>query len=240
MTPNLDLGYTRLILETAEAEKCFLEEKAYILATSYWETNRTMEPVEEAYYLGEPRASRYREKLWYYPWYGRGFAQITHEKNYLKNGKRLGLDLTTDPSAVMNPEVAAKILVVGSREGLFTGRRLSHYLKPGVPDYVGARRVINGTDCAAEIALIAKEYEMVLAPAPAYPNVRLGSTGATVARLQRALADRSYLIHVDGRFGPQTDRVVRAAQKAAGLKEDGIVGPKTWAALLPLNEQEKV
>lgn len=210
-----------------------MEEKAYILATSYWETNETMEPVEEAYYLGEPRASTYRRKLWYYPWHGRGLAQITHEKNYIKLGKRLGIDLTTDPTVVMHPDVAAKILVIGSREGLFTGKRLSNYLKPGLPDYVSARRVINGTDCAKEIAEIAKQYEMTLAPAPEYANVRLGSKGTSVVLLQSVLASLGYLIKVDGSFGPKTQAVVKVFQRSVALKEDGIVGPKTWAELLP-------
>lgn len=233
MNVNLDLGLTKLILEVADKEGCYLEEKAYILATGCWETNHTMQPVEEAYYLGEPKASGYRRKLWYYPWHGRGLVQLTHEKNYIKLGKRLNLDLTTDPTVVMDPEISAKILVIGSREGLFTGKRLSNYLRPGAPDYVNARRVINGTDCAREIAALAQDYEIALSPAPSYPNIRLGSVGASVSKLQTILAAMGYLITVDGRFGPRTDAAVKAFQASAGLKLDGIVGPKTWAELLP-------
>ena len=56
--------------------------------------------------------------------------------------------------------------------------------------------------------------------------LRVGATGADVAVLQRALR-----IPDDGRFGPQTDRAVRAFQKAHHLPADGVVGARTWAAL---------
>lgn len=239
MNVNMQLGYTQLILATAEKEGCYLEEKAYILATAAWETNFTMQPVEEAYYLGEPRASAYRRKLWYYPWYGRGFVQLTHEKNHIKVGKRLGVDLTTDPNRALDPEIAAKVLVIGSREGLFTGKRLSNYLRPGAPDYINARRVINGLDAAAEIAALAKDYEYALSPSPAYPNVRVGSVGAAVTKLQELLRAMGYQISVDGRFGPRTEAILKVAQTKLGLKADGIAGPKTWGALLNLPADEE-
>lgn len=56
--------------------------------------------------------------------------------------------------------------------------------------------------------------------------LRIGSSGAEVRRLQRALG-----IEEDGSFGPQTEAAVRRFQAAVGLPVDGVVGDRTWAAL---------
>lgn len=60
-----------------------------------------------------------------------------------------------------------------------------------------------------------------------------GSKGAQVKTLQRLLNATGYNCgNVDGDFGAKTDAAVRAYQKAKGLGVDGVVGAKTWAALL--------
>ncbi|WP_255308329.1 peptidoglycan-binding protein [Streptomyces marincola] len=59
-----------------------------------------------------------------------------------------------------------------------------------------------------------------------------GSTGEPVRRLQRALtAALGRTVAIDGIFGPDTATAVRAYQSARGLTADGLVGPRTWAAL---------
>ena len=45
-----------------------------VLATVEWETNKTFQPVREAYWLNEDWR---RAHLKYYPYYGRGFVQLT-------------------------------------------------------------------------------------------------------------------------------------------------------------------
>ena len=56
--------------------------------------------------------------------------------------------------------------------------------------------------------------------------------GEDVRRVQEALVRAGCAVTVDGVFGPETDRAVRAFQAAhGGLKVDGIVGPATRTAL---------
>lgn len=159
MKANFDLGHTKLIVSACMRYGLLRNQAAYVLATAYWETAHTMEPVKEAFWLSEDWR---RDNLRYFPWYGRGFVQLTWERNYQRASTELGMDLTTDPNKVMEPDIAAEILVVGSRDGWFTGKKLADYITLQQSNYRGARRIINGTDKAAAIAEIARDYEAAL------------------------------------------------------------------------------
>jgi peptidoglycan hydrolase-like protein with peptidoglycan-binding domain len=69
-------------------------------------------------------------------------------------------------------------------------------------------------------------------------QVKRGSKGDAVRAVQEVMKfhDQSNgegaPIHVDGMFGPRTDKWVRGFQKAVGTASDGIVGPITWRALV--------
>lgn len=138
---------------------------AYVLATVEHETAGTYEPVREAFYLGGGTdaggaAEIYRRRLSYYPFYGRGFVQLTWRENYRRMGEKLGLPLEDEPDMAMEPHASAKILVTGMRLGMFTGRKLREFVnEAGVKDYVGARVVVNGHDRAEHIADLAKAWE---------------------------------------------------------------------------------
>ena len=71
---------------------------AYIFATVFHETNATFLPVREAYWMSEDWRKR---NFRYYPYYGRGFVQITWEANYLTYKKLLGIDLVKNPDSEM-------------------------------------------------------------------------------------------------------------------------------------------
>jgi hypothetical protein len=63
------------------------------------------------------------------------------------------------------------------------------------------------------------------------PEVRNGSSGDAVSRLQQRLTDLGYACPVTGFFDGDTDSAVKSFQRDNGLGPDGVVGPKTWAAL---------
>lgn len=64
------------------------------------------------------------------------------------------------------------------------------------------------------------------------PMLQLGDHGHSVATLQRRLRGLGYWVGpVNGSFGDTTQQAVYALQKVAGLTRDGVVGPKTAAAL---------
>lgn len=69
---------------------------------------------------------------------------------------------------------------------------------------------------------------------PGARNLRRGDEGADVMELQRMLIALGFSCGsygADGDFGSGTQKAVKAYQTSKGLDADGIVGPKTWAAL---------
>jgi N-acetyl-anhydromuramyl-L-alanine amidase AmpD len=62
-------------------------------------------------------------------------------------------------------------------------------------------------------------------------TVKFGSIGPDVTLLQQQLGQLGASIPVDGNFGLGTEHAVLGFQHAQGIDSDGIVGPKTWAAL---------
>lgn len=64
-----------------------------------------------------------------------------------------------------------------------------------------------------------------------HETIRQGAKGPAVVAMQGLLIQHGYDIKADGKFGPKSGDALRAFQRSAGLEEDGICGPLTWAAL---------
>lgn len=61
--------------------------------------------------------------------------------------------------------------------------------------------------------------------------LKRGDKGDDVVALQHLLNVEGYKVKIDGDYGQKTEAAVKMLQKACHLEEDGICGPKTWAAL---------
>jgi hypothetical protein len=153
---NLNLGDTKLIIEEAKKVGLLRNELAYVLATAYHETAHTMKPVRE--YGSEA----YLRKKKYYPYVGMGYVQLTWKYNYEKASKKLGIDFVADPKKLLESRYASVILVLGMKEGWFTGKKLSDYITLEKSDFINARRIINGVDKKELIAGHAEKYDGLL------------------------------------------------------------------------------
>jgi putative chitinase len=155
---------------------------AYALATVYHETARTMQPIREkgsdAYFFrmydkdsADEARRKVAERLGNVKagdgvlFHGRGYVQITGRRNYKLFERRLGVDLTSDAEAadrMLEPRYAAKVMLQGMTQGLFTGKALSDYFTEKKSDWVNARRIINGVDRAEDIAGYAEKFHAAL------------------------------------------------------------------------------
>jgi predicted chitinase len=124
---------------------------SYMLATTFHETAGTWQPIAE---YGRGRGKEYgiRDAETGQIYFGRGYVQLTWKDNYQTMSKVVGVDLVADPSAAMLPEIAYQIMSYGMRQGSFTGVGLKRYFNEERTDAIGARKIINGTDCAERIA----------------------------------------------------------------------------------------
>ncbi|OQW87787.1 MAG: hypothetical protein BWK78_08740 [Thiotrichaceae bacterium IS1] len=183
---NYRVQFDNLSNEQEEGLKAILEafsqdpqlqdhrQAAYMLATTYHETARTFKPITE--YGKQSYFSKYDGRYGNtrsgdgYRYRGRGYVQLTFRANYRKASEKLsrltyrypnGVDLESDPDLTLNPRIAADIMLLGMREGWFTGKNLGQYIQGDKKDYYNARRIINALDKAEDISRYAEKFEAV-------------------------------------------------------------------------------
>ena len=167
------VGGLNTLLDVLEENKISVNHAAYMLATAYHETAYTMQPITE--YGGRAYFDKYDTgKLAAvlentpekdgdgFKYRGRGYVQLTGFTNYKRAGSKLGIDLVNNPDLALDAGHAAAIMIAGMSEGWFTGKKLADYVDDYMPNYVAARRVINGVDKAAKIASEAAAFELAL------------------------------------------------------------------------------
>lgn len=158
-----------------------VREAAYLYATTYHETAHTFLPIEE---YGKGRGKKYGKAIDGKKYYGRGYVQLTWDYNYARATKELMVqrpdlvadfesrtgqkfDLVEYPEQAMDHEIACAVLVLGSQQGWFTGKKLSDYINNNMADFRNARRIINGMDKAQMIAGYAQSFKEILSQSEA-------------------------------------------------------------------------
>lgn len=195
-----------------------LDTLAYGMATVFHETGQRMVPVREGFALTDAGArkavadlarkrgpqsavAKYSKPVGPYGhvYYGRGHPQLTWIDNYEKSSADAGVDLVKNPDAMLDPVISGRVLFRGLMDGRWNaqGKGLSHY--EGADDFLSdseaieARRTINGTDKAKEIASYHRRfYNGLMAggwAAGQLPQSPAGKGGliAALVRLLRAL-----------------------------------------------------
>jgi hypothetical protein len=156
-------GGTRDQTRDAILEECVRQgvaldtQAAYILATAEHECG--FRPIREGQFGGgDPQTSEpFRRTLAYYPFYGRGYVQLTHKGSYESYGARLGIDFAHDPDLALQPNVALFVIVHGMMNGSF-GAALTRFLNDRHTDFVHARQSVNAMDRADHIATLANRW----------------------------------------------------------------------------------
>jgi len=129
---------------------------------------------------------------------------------------RTGSTIRTTPTVLVNPTTTTTVFGAPAAGA------------DGPTDQSGATSPASSPASTRPVTATAAAARVVTKPSD---NVHLGDTGSGVKQVQAALAAQGYKVSADGSFGPQTEQAVKAFQAKSGLKQDGIVGPATWARL---------
>lgn len=198
------------ILDSWEKNSTLTDNRwlAYAFATAYHETAFTMQPINER--GGNDYFFKMYDKDGDRPqvaatlgntepgdgvlFHGRGYVQLTGRTNYSRMGDLLGIDLTSNAACAnraLEPDIAAQIMEIGMRDGIFTGKKFSDYFNADTTDWVNARRIINGLDRAEEIAAYGRSFMDAIRPAPEGASAPDEPTGPIRRFLSRLFKGRS-------------------------------------------------
>jgi putative chitinase len=166
---------------------------------------------------------------------GRGLIQTTGRANYREATDDIRNIVSGAPDFEANPPALEKF-PWALLSGISYWRRRNINRHADADDVKAVTRAVNGGlngfEDRKRYLLKAKAIWMPdLTPTGSNPVLRRGSEGETVVDLQNELIDAGYRLFADGKFGNHTEKAVRDFQKRYGLTADGVVGPRTWAAL---------
>lgn len=163
LTPEQCRSVAQIVISFQNFGDKDLRKLNYILATAWHESK--LKPIQEIRAKEGTALWNIQEKYWNTGFYGRGFVQLTHQKNYATMGKLLSIDLVGNPDLALDTRYAADIIVIGMMQGLFTGVGLKNYFNKDKADSINARKIVNGLDKAELIS----NYYLVITSNLEYP-----------------------------------------------------------------------
>ncbi len=168
---------------------------------------------------------------------GRGLLQLTGRANYRDYGEAMGVDLEKNPAMAAEPVFSLRIACeywkrkkindACDRDDIVAVTRLINGGTNGLSD----RRIYTSRAKTAVARLEGVQLSGASTDEETRPVLHRGSKGDAVAELQSMLRDLKFTVAIDGDFGAGTEVAVTRFQSDHGLTADGLVGPKTWAAL---------
>lgn len=159
-------GINAIVAEANEQGIALRAQLAYILGTAYHEAydydGKSTGKIQRLVPIKEKGGDIYLKAKKYYPHIGYGYVQITWEPNYIKMRQpvmdKFGVDIVENPELLLRVDIAAFVIVLGMRLGMFTGKKLSDYITLLKTDFPGARAIVNGSDQKAKIAGYASDF----------------------------------------------------------------------------------
>jgi hypothetical protein len=158
----------------AQLVLCGIDDRptqAAMVATVAIETARTFAPVREAFWLSEEWR---KANLRYYPYYGRGYIQLTWPSNYEAFGRKVdelwqaggAINLLSKPDDALDPDISAAVSAVYFRDHGGDGQqRIPEAARRG--DWREVRRLVQGADAGlSELTAMATALLSGAPPAP--------------------------------------------------------------------------
>jgi putative chitinase len=166
---------------------------------------------------------------------GRGLIQTTGRANYQEARDDIRRIIPGAPDFEADP-VQLEGFPWALLAGISYWRRRNINRHADRDDVIAVTRAINGglngLDDRKQYVRKAKAIWMAEhTPTGSNPTVRRGDRGDAVVDLQNELIEAGYRLSVDGVFGAHTEEAVIDFQTRHGLRPDGVVGARTWAAL---------
>lgn len=175
-------------------------------------------------------------------------GDAAHQRRRSDHNTGNAFDLTHDPANGVDCNVLSQLVINDKRVTYVIWNRKIYVISQpdkGWQDYTGTNphtkhmHVSIRTDSRDDRSPWAwspgEKPVLVVEPAPANQPpgevLKMGSRGRAVSILQTRLNQNGAKLVIDGDFGKKTHQAVLQFQRSRGLKDDGIVGKLTWAAL---------